>query len=133
MIETLLLGSLAVAAIASAAKKNAAGASSGGGSGSPAGYPIVTPYAFPPHATGQPCPPAPAPPAGFKYWPNNQPVPAAVSAWASHVLNTYPLGVVVQDVVNGQPVTARTEYHTWVGKTGETGVCIKGVSLFVSV
>lgn len=94
-------------------------------------YPIVTtdPGVDTTHLIGQlPCPTNPPPPDGFAIWTGS--VSPAVSAWSKHVLITYPMGTFVQDIVDGQLVAARVEWHTWRGATGETGICIKGVTLF---
>jgi len=87
----------------------------------------VDPGLDPSHPLGVlPCPVDPPPPDGLKNW--QGPVSPAVGAWAVHALHTYPIGTIIRDVVNGQPVAARIEYHTLQGATGLTG-CFKGCSL----
>ena len=98
-------------------------------------YPIVTvdPRVIPGAPLGvgvSPCPSNPAAPDGFAYWPSNKAVSANVSAWASSILNSYPIGTFIVDQVDGQIVAARVEYHTTIGATGQTG-CFKGVSLMI--
>jgi hypothetical protein len=103
--------------------------SQGKGVASGSSYPIVTtdPGIDPSHPLGVlPCPTDPPAPPGLRYW--QGPVPPAVGAWAVHALHTYPIGTIIQDLVNGQPVAARIEYHTLQGATGLTG-CFKGCSL----
>jgi hypothetical protein len=74
------------------------------------------------------CPHNPPPPTGFDYWPGNVSVSAAIGAWAVHVRNAYPIGTFIEDVVGGELVAARIEYHTLQGATGKTG-CFKGLNL----
>jgi hypothetical protein len=133
LLESAILLGVAGTAAWDAIKSLAAS----GGSSSPAGYPIVS--TDPGIVPGAPlgvgvsrCPTNPPPPAGFTYWPARTPVSSAVSAWASATLRKYPIGTFVQDVVAGQLVAARVEYHTWLGATGQTG-CFKGVSLMVPI
>ena len=95
-------------------------------------YPILTtdPGIDPTHPLGlglsAGCPVDPPAPDGLRYW--RGPVSANVGAWAVHALHTYPIGTIIQDRVDGQPVAARIEYHTLQGATGLTG-CFKGCSL----
>lgn len=120
-----IFGLVVYEVIKSMASKDKAFGAPGGG------YPIVTtdPGVDTTHQIGQlPCPANPPPPAGFSAW--SGPVSSALTNWATHVLNTYPMGTFIQDLVGGQLVAARVEWHTWVGATGQTGVCIKGVTLF---
>jgi len=60
-------------------------------------------------------------------------VPPAVTAWATSILNdstTYPMFAEVHAVVDGLPVVAQVQHHTTRGATGETGLCIRGISVF---
>jgi hypothetical protein len=94
-------------------------------------YPIVTvdPGVNTAHSVGTlPCPGNPPPPSGWVYWTGA--VPPNLAAWAVHVLHTYPIGSIVQDLVDGELAMARVEWHTARGATGETGLCIHGVNLF---
>ncbi len=99
------------------------------GASAGATYPILTvdPGLDPTHPLGVlPCPTDPLLPAGLRNW--QGPVPPAVGAWAVHALHTYPIGTIIEDLVDGQIVAARIEYHTLQGATGKTG-CFKGCSM----
>ena len=78
-----------------------------------------------------PCPSNPPPPAGTVIW--TLPVSKNLENWAIGVLNNptdFPMLSLAYAVVDGQPVVARVEHHTWIGKTGQKGVCIRGVTLY---
>ena len=78
-----------------------------------------------------PCPTNPPPPPGTAIW--TQPVSKNLESWAIGVLNNprdFPMLAVAYAVVDGVPVVARVEHHTWIGKTGQKGVCIRGVTLY---
>jgi hypothetical protein len=81
-----------------------------------------------------PCPSNPPPPASSSPWVG--PVPADVTAWAKDILNdaaTYPMFAEVHAVLDGSPVVAQVQHHTTRGATGETGLCIRGISIFQDV
>jgi hypothetical protein len=78
-----------------------------------------------------PCPTNPPPPPGTVIW--TLPVSHDLEQWAIGILNdptTFPMLSTAYAVVDGQPVVARVEHHTWIGRTGQTGVCIRGVTLY---
>lgn len=78
-----------------------------------------------------PCPSNPPPPAGTVIW--TQAVSPALEQWAIGILNdptTFPMLSTAYAVVGGQPVVARVEHHTWIGRTGQKGVCIRGITLY---
>jgi hypothetical protein len=78
-----------------------------------------------------PCPTNPPPPAGTVIW--TQAVSHDLEQWAIGILNdptTFPMLSTAYAVVDGQPVVARVEHHTWIGRTGQKGVCIRGVTLY---
>lgn len=129
ILEVAVLGSVAGLALYEALKSLAGKERAFGAPGGQ--YPIVTtdPGVDTTHTPGAlPCPTNPGPPAGFAIWTKH--VTPGLSAFATRVLNTYPMGTFVQDIVDGQLAAARVEWHTWRGATGETGICIKGVTLF---
>lgn len=76
-----------------------------------------------------PCSGNPPPPAGMAYW--GASVTPAQQQWAVRTLNTYKTGTIVEDIVEGQPIAARVEWHTWTTGPGGEHVsgCYKGVSL----
>lgn len=78
------------------------------------------------------CPQNPPPPVGWRYWPNSAPVSANLGAWSVEIRNTYPIGTFAQQIVDGQLVGARIEYHTLQGATGARG-CFKGLSLMLQI
>ncbi len=77
----------------------------------------------------RPCSGNPPPPAGMAYWGST--VTPAQQLWAVHTLHTYPTGTIVEDLVEGQPIAARVEWHTWTtdAEGNHISGCYKGVSL----
>jgi hypothetical protein len=78
-----------------------------------------------------PCPTNPPPPPGTIIW--TQAVSKNLESWAVGVLNNptdFPMLAVAYAVVDGVPVVGRVEHHTWIGKTGQKGVCIRGITLY---
>jgi len=78
-----------------------------------------------------PCPSNPPPPPGTVIW--TQPVSHDLEQWAIGILHdptTFPMLSTAYAVVDGQPVVARVEHHTWIGRTGQKGVCIRGITLY---
>ena len=79
------------------------------------------------HAIGTlPCPANPPPPSGMAYW--TGPVSSAQTAWAVENLHAHPIGTIIEDIVDGQPIAARIEWHTLQAATGKEG-CFKGLNL----
>jgi hypothetical protein len=77
------------------------------------------------------CPSNPPPPAGSTPWLGA--VPADVTSWAKDILadsDTYPMFAEVRANIGGAPVVAQVQHHTTRGATGETGLCIRGISIF---
>jgi hypothetical protein len=77
------------------------------------------------------CPGNPPPPAGSSPWTGV--VPADVTDWAKDILAdeaTYPMFAESHAVIGGLPVVAQVQHHTVRGATGETGLCIRGISVF---
>jgi len=78
-----------------------------------------------------PCPSNPPPPPGTVIW--TQPVSHNLEQWAIGILHdpaTFPMLATAYAVVDGHPVVARVEHHTWIGRTGQKGVCIRGITLY---
>ena len=53
--------------------------------------------------------------------------------WAKSILNdsaTYPMFSETHAIIDGTPVIAQVQHHTTRGATGETGLCIRGISIF---
>lgn len=78
-----------------------------------------------------PCPGNPPAPAGSSPWVGL--VPADVTTWAKDILadeTTYPMYSETHAVIDGVPVIAQVQHHTTRGATGETGLCIRGISVF---
>jgi len=131
VIEALVLLSLGLFGWKQSQSDDSGAGAAGGGGGAGPSYPLVTedPGVDTAHVPGTfPCPSNPAPPAGWAYW--TGPVSAAMTQFAVGVLTHYPIGSIVQDIVEGAVAMARVEWHTARGATGETGICIHGVSLF---
>jgi hypothetical protein len=56
-----------------------------------------------------------------------------VTAWAKDILAddaTYAMFSETRAVIGGLPVVAQVQHHTTRGATGETGLCIRGISVF---
>lgn len=78
-----------------------------------------------------PCPGNPPAPAGSNPWAGA--VPADVTTWAKDILGdetTYPMFSETRAIIGGLPVVAQVQHHTTRGATGETGLCIRGISIF---
>ena len=102
---------------------------SDGGAGQLPAYPLVymDERVVQDHAIGAlPCPANPPPPEGWVYWAGA--AGPALTQFAVGVLQHYPMGTVVMDLVGGELIGARVEWHTVQGATGKTG-CFKGVNL----
>ena len=94
---------------------------------SAAGYPkIRTDPGINPNV---PCSGNPPPPAGMAYWGSS--VTPAQQQWAVRALHTYPTGTIVEDIVDGKPIAARVEWHSWTtdAQGNHISGCYKGVSL----
>jgi hypothetical protein len=81
-----------------------------------------------------PCPANPPAPAGSTPWLGA--VPPDVTAWATTILNdaaTYPMFAEPRAIIDGVPVVAQVQHHTTRGATGQTGLCIRGISVFHDV
>lgn len=77
------------------------------------------------------CPGNPSPPIGSAPWIG--PVPIDVTAWAKAILAdeaSYPMFSETRAVIDGVPVVAQVQHHTVRGATGQTGLCIRGISVF---
>jgi hypothetical protein len=63
-------------------------------------------------------------------------VPSDVTAWAKSILADevkYPMFSETRAVIDGVPMVAQVQHHTMRASTGETGLCIRGVSVFRDV
>jgi hypothetical protein len=92
-------------------------------------YPKVRtdPGIDPSHPLGVlPCPGNPPTPPGTTYW--TGPVSPALTEWAIKTRDAHPIGSIIEDIVDGQHVIARIEYHTLQAATGKEG-CFKGLNL----
>lgn len=88
------------------------------------------------HAPGQlPCPNNPPPPIGWKFLRDGH-VPAEGVKLAVELANNstkYPMGTFVQMYFGELLFAARVEWHSYIGKTGQAGVCVRGANLMVPV
>lgn len=88
------------------------------------------------HAPGQlPCPDNPPPPVGWRYLKGNA-VPQGGREFAVAIVQNptlYPMGAFVQKYLGQSLYAARVEWHSYIGKTGQTGVCVRGVNLMVPI